>query len=151
LRGAISDQLDRFRDLYGADPTHLDGHNHIHLNPTVLVSLPAGLAVRPAADAAGFTGRALAPRRIRDWTLARRHPTVDHFFALTSVHPDLGGAGLERALGLAAHGSVEVMVHPDRDATFEVISRDDWSERLAGRRLGSYGHLRPVARLRSRG
>jgi predicted glycoside hydrolase/deacetylase ChbG (UPF0249 family) len=151
VREAISDQLDRFRDLYGADPTHVDGHNHIHLNPTVLVSLPGGWAVRPAADAGGPQRRVLVPRRIRDWTLARRHPTVEYFFAITSVHPALGGAGLERALGLAAHGSVELMVHPDRDATFEVIGSDDWRGRLAGRRLGSYADLRPGAGLGCRG
>jgi predicted glycoside hydrolase/deacetylase ChbG (UPF0249 family) len=32
----IEDQLERFRDLVGAAPTHLDSHHDAHLNPDVL-------------------------------------------------------------------------------------------------------------------
>src|SRR5947209_15703921 len=40
----VRDQLDAFRALYGREPTHIDGHHHVHLTPTVLRSpvLPDG-------------------------------------------------------------------------------------------------------------
>jgi predicted glycoside hydrolase/deacetylase ChbG (UPF0249 family) len=142
IRAAIADQVERFHELYGSEPTHLDGHNHVHLNPTVLLCLPAGWSVRPAHDPSVNGARAAVWRRGRDLAVTWRHPTVDHFFALAAVHPALGGTGLERALGLAGSESVEIMVHPDDDRTYEVLVQSNWREHLAARRLGSYSDLR---------
>jgi chitin disaccharide deacetylase len=41
----LRDQLERFRELVGADPTHLDSHQHVHGSPPVL-----GIARRMAAE-----------------------------------------------------------------------------------------------------
>ena len=141
MRRVIADQLREFRALYGSEPTHLDGHNHAHLNPTALLCLPAGRAVRPAFEYGRPVGHVLAPRVLRDSMLARRHPTVDHFFPLPRIHPDLGGTGIERAFGLALSDSVEIMVHPDHDATFDILVGAAWKEMLSGYRLGTYRDL----------
>jgi hypothetical protein len=34
----IADQLARFRELHGADPTHVEGHHHGRLIPTALIA-----------------------------------------------------------------------------------------------------------------
>jgi chitin disaccharide deacetylase len=35
VRAELRHQLDRFRELLGKDPTHLDSHQHVHLQPVV--------------------------------------------------------------------------------------------------------------------
>ena len=141
VRRSIADQLECFRTLYGAEPTHIDGHNHIHLNPTVLACLPRGCATRPA-HVDGRQGPTKLPQRARDRALSRRHLTVARFFPLTSIHPQLGGSGLEAALALADATTVEVMVHPAQDPDFEVLTSSEWTALLGGYRLGSYRDLR---------
>ena len=37
---AVSDQLERFEELYGQPPTHVDGHNHVHACPNVALAAP---------------------------------------------------------------------------------------------------------------
>jgi predicted glycoside hydrolase/deacetylase ChbG (UPF0249 family) len=143
-RGAIRDQLACFRALYGGEPTHLDGHNHIHLNPTVFACLPKGIAIRPAHDIEspsrlGRLGR--LPQRLRHALLAGWHPTVDHFLPVVRLHPAFGGSGLERALALADRESVELMVHPAEARVFSVLREPAWPSLLTGHRLGSYADL----------
>lgn len=33
VRGELEAQLSRFRELLGRDPTHVDGHQHVHVLP----------------------------------------------------------------------------------------------------------------------
>jgi len=141
IKRAVADQLEQFHQLYGGEPTHLDGHNHVHLNPTVLACLPTGYAVRPGHDSRRGLGQ--IPQRLRHAALARRHRTVDHFFPLTTLHPALGGRGLEGALALADTDSVELMVHPGAERIFTVLENHDWAARIAARPLGSYADVRP--------
>ena len=41
VRRAVEDQLAEFERLYGRPPTHIDGHQHVHLSPTVVLSWKA--------------------------------------------------------------------------------------------------------------
>ncbi len=141
VRAAVQDQIERFRELYGGEPTHLDGHNHVHLNPTILALLPDAYALRPAYDPITARPVLRTIRRARNRMLKRRHPTVDNFFPLTSIHPELGGRGLEQVLELALERSVEVMVHPAEDRVLAVLRSPQWREELAERRLGTYRDL----------
>jgi hypothetical protein len=127
MRAVVADQLREFVELYGTEPTHLDGHEHAHLNPTSLVCLPSRLALRPAHDPGGDRqGR--TPR-----------PPAS---ALSAVHPALGGAGLDHALELAASYPVEIMVHLDRDGSCVVVRESAWTTAIRRCRLGSYTDLR---------
>ena len=141
FRQVVADQLAEFRRLFGAAPTHIDGHNHAHLNPTALLALPRGVAVRPAYRSPGRRGLTRIPLTIRDRVLLARHPAPDHFFALDVLHGDLGGSGLEHALELARMATVEIMVHPDRDPADAVLHARSWAAALADVRLGSYADL----------
>jgi predicted glycoside hydrolase/deacetylase ChbG (UPF0249 family) len=139
MRAAVEDQLERFRTIYRREPTHIDGHQHVHLNPSVLLSLPREFRVRPGSECEGRLGRPL--RRLRTAALDLRHGTVSRMFALETLHPALGGAGLDRVLELARRRTVEIMVHPDRAGDWQALTDPQWRHQLAGTRLGSYAEL----------
>lgn len=155
LLAEVRSQLERFRQLTGRLPTHLDSHHHVHRQPAVLAALVAvgrehRLPVRNASPAVG--------RRLREAGV----PTTDLF-----VEGFLGeGATLETLLELfrsaaaAGPGATEVMCHPARpdDALRAESTYADERERelevltdpaaraalaVAGLRLGHFGHLRP--------
>lgn len=147
LRGAVdqalSDQLGKFQELYGHAPTHVDGHNHVHISPNVLFSksLPRGIKVRNSHDYAGALGD--SPKVLRRALIRGRFATTDSFFSIRSIHPDFGGSGLEEALGLARERPVEVMVHPHWEDEYELLKSDGWRRAIAGLPLGSYEDLKP--------
>ncbi len=137
----ISDQLSAFRAIYRMEPTHIDGHNHGHLNPTSLAVLPRGVPVRPAHDPGSRRGLRALPFAVRNRVLAARHPGPERFFPLTAISPELGGSGLHAALQLAQDAAVEIMVHPDRDDTDAVLRSAAWRDAVSGLRVGSYADL----------
>lgn len=141
IRRVIADQLEAFRRLFGTEPTHLDGHNHAHLNPTALLTLPRGMPCRPGYHDPSRQGLRRLPWALRDRLLSARHPVPDYFFALAGIHPQLGGEGVERALGLAQSSTVEIMAHPDHGDTDALLHSLAWATALAGLRLGTYADL----------
>lgn len=139
VRVAVADQLRRFEELYRRAPTHVDGHNHVHLNPNVLRALPAGIKLRTSHDFEGRLGD--SPKVLRRALLRRRFVTTDSFFSIRSLHPRLGGEGLVSALERSRERSVEVMVHPHWQDEYELLTAPDWREAIAGLPLGSYEEL----------
>lgn len=140
LRGAeaqlvgevVAEQLERFRELYG-EPTHVDGHHHVHLHPAAQAAIPAELPVRPPLrhprKAAGRMTR--EERAVHKRFLAPRWA-----FAFEHVHPALGGYGLD-ALGRADSEVLEVMAHPT-DGQHDALAADPWRRALERFKLGSY-------------
>jgi predicted glycoside hydrolase/deacetylase ChbG (UPF0249 family) len=106
-------QIDEYRELYGSDPTRIDGHHHMHLCANVLFGhlLPSGTKVRrnfsfnPGEK--GLFNRSY--RRFVDGLLARRHRITDYFFSLPPLEP---ASRLERIFSLASESEVEVETHP---------------------------------------
>jgi len=139
VAAAVDDQLTRFRLTFDREPTHIDGHQHVHLSPTVLLSLPRGLRVRPGRECEGRLGRPL--RRLRTAVLDWRHGTVRRMYALESLHPQLGGHGLDEAFRLSKVMTVEIGVHPHRRGDWRVLCTEDWTRRLASVSSGSYAGL----------
>jgi chitin disaccharide deacetylase len=142
----ISDQLARFQVLYGRPPTHIDGHQHMHLVPNALLAraLRSVRRCRPPVnrtphESAGYkrATRAAWGRLVR-----RRFLTTDWCFSLRSLHPELGGAGVEERLERATEASVEVFVHPGYPDELPLLRSDDWRERLGRHRIGTYAELR---------
>jgi predicted glycoside hydrolase/deacetylase ChbG (UPF0249 family) len=145
IEECIADQLDGFRDLYGREPTHIDGHEHVHQALTVMFarSLPAGASMRPSFTflrgeksifnrlARGFVNRLMRVRFC----------SPRYVFDLREIHPELGGAGLERKLDLSSTDAVEVMTHPARPDERAILLDDGWVSLLRGRRLGGYDDL----------
>jgi predicted glycoside hydrolase/deacetylase ChbG (UPF0249 family) len=139
LRDAIRDQLDEFRRLYGHDPTHIDGHHHVHITPDVLQVLPRDIPIRQTLSAT--PGARSLPRRLKHRWIASRFRTTDEFWAFYQLHPDLWGEGFGPAIERARSGSVEIMCHPSCPEELELLLTDAWLQLLAGARLGAYGDL----------
>jgi len=145
IEACIAEQLGTFRRLYGHEPAHVDGHEHVHQALGVLLarSLPSGVKMRPS-----FTfmpGEKSLPNRLTRTFVNRvmrsRFRTPRYFFSIRDMHPALGGAGLERKLALADEHSVEVMTHPSVPDERTILLGDEWAACLRGRRVGAYADL----------
>lgn len=141
----IADQLAAFERLYGRAPTHVDGHQHMHLALNALFAR----ALRPVVKYRGAVTRRptesarpkRAVRALVDRLVRMRFSTTDWCMSIRSLHPALGGAGIDQALGRAEHDSFELMVHPGYDDERAVLSSPDWGVLLAPYRLGSFEDL----------
>lgn len=146
VRQCIADQLACFRALYGCDPTHVDGHNHAHLSPTVLMALPKGTVTRTAETAPGANrGLGGAARRARHAFIAHRHLTTEYFLAIDRLGGSPDAEAVERLLGPADRATVEIMTHPDRDKDYGVLLSGQWLEALQRHTVGSFQALRALA------
>ncbi|HET8541448.1 MAG TPA: ChbG/HpnK family deacetylase [Anaeromyxobacter sp.] len=102
---AVRRQLDAFRALRGAEPTHLDSHKHAHAAPGILDAFAA------VAAAAGLPVRALdAP--MRRALRARGVATADAFLGDAARRPAWTRDALLAALGALGEGVTELMAHP---------------------------------------
>jgi predicted glycoside hydrolase/deacetylase ChbG (UPF0249 family) len=153
----VRSQLERFRELTGRLPTHLDSHHHCHRLPVVLEALIAlarehRLPVRNASPAVG--------RRLRAAGLPTTDAFVERFFGDEARLETL----LEILRGIGA-GSTEVMCHPaypdepllaestyaaERARELEVLTDPAARAAIAGGglRLGHFGHLEASGRRR---
>jgi predicted glycoside hydrolase/deacetylase ChbG (UPF0249 family) len=134
-------QADEFLRLYGKTPSHIDGHQHMHLCANMLadVIIPVGQRVRRNFSFKSAEKRWLNRtfRRASDWWLSRNYVLTDYFFAL-SHH--LSSAALDRIISLSRTSSVELMTHPVRhdEQTFLIGAV---RERLGGERAGTYANV----------
>jgi chitin disaccharide deacetylase len=133
LADVISDQLECFRASFG-EPSHLDGHHHIHIHPAVLEHLPRDVPIRPILSA---PSRAEPRPSRRERLLRRQFRSPDLCFAFEHVHPSLGGDGLA-ALESARQRTLEVMTHPQRKPEQEALMSAEWRTALSALTLGSY-------------
>lgn len=141
---SVDDQLQRFRVLYGQDPLHVDGHNHVHACPDVFLS--GGLDRQtPMRTAQTPAGRRRSPgnlvRAARTAAIKRRFQTPEYFFSIRNIHPEFGGKGLAYVLELSDRASVEIMVHPGFPDEHGILMSDSWNRALDGRKLGSFRSL----------
>ncbi len=133
LEDVIADQLEHFRESFG-EPSHLDGHHHIHIHPAVLEHLPRDLPIRPILSVPSRAGARPARRERR---LRRRFRSPDLCFGFEHVHPSLGGDGL-KALEPARRRTLEIMTHPQRKPERQALMSADWRTVLSTMTLGSY-------------
>lgn len=140
----IADQLVRFEELYGTPPTHIDGHQHVHLCPNVLFArtLPKATKMRSGLERFERERSPLgAIRRLRRRLISMRFSSTDYLFDISEVDPRTGGTEPPTKLRLADSASVEVMAHPGFDHELERLCSDEWGEALRHRRLGSFADL----------
>lgn len=141
VRHCVEDQLESFRRLYGREPTHVDGHNHVHLNPAVLFALPAHLPVRTATRPPTWRTPTDLARLARHGAIRARYGSTNLVFDVTTVHPRLGGTGLESCLALARERSLELITHPAHAPQAELLRAPEWLASIAELRLGSFEDL----------
>lgn len=140
LRGlferVIMDQFERFHDLYGRAPVHVDGHEHAHLAFNVLFSgaLEKGTALRCGGAVTGSPAR-----RVRQWILKRRFRTPDLLRSLETFYPCWDR--LSEELAVAHEVSLEVSTHPEWPDNYARLLSPEWTCALSEHRLGSYADL----------
>lgn len=127
----VEAQFAEFRRLYGREPAHVDGHQHMHLCANVLLQrlLPAGARVRRSFSFARGQKSALNRwyRAGVDRTLTRRHRLVDQFFSLTQ---QLKAGRLDVVAALACEGDVELMAHPAWPHEYDYLMGDAFATLL---------------------
>jgi predicted glycoside hydrolase/deacetylase ChbG (UPF0249 family) len=138
---AVNDQLERFRQLFGREPTHFDGHNHVHLCPNVALALPEGAKVRTALGIAPPGGRMARLLALRQRLTLRDRLTTRYFLNITGIQEGFVEGGPASLLGLARESSVEVMVHPGFGHEYTLLMASGWGEWTEGLRHGSYADL----------
>ncbi len=137
----VADQWERFIELYGRPPTHVDGHHHSHLAANVILggSLPRGIAIRNAlSDVDRRSPVTDLLRAARQRFVLSRFRSTDYFFSIETVWPGLEGPPPEKHLGLSRRNSVEVMVHPAYPSEYEPLQSRDWVEALRRLPTGTF-------------
>jgi predicted glycoside hydrolase/deacetylase ChbG (UPF0249 family) len=135
-------QANEFQRIFGKAPSHLDGHQHMHLSSNVLFQgiIPEGARVRRSFSFAPGE-KSMVNRFYRstvDRFLQRKHRTTDFFFALSHHLPV---AHLQRVAVLAEQYSVELMTHPQVAREYECLMSDDYAALIGGISVGSYSAL----------
>jgi len=150
IERAIGDQLAEFRRLYGREPSHFDGHEHIHQSLAVLAArtFPPAARMRPSFTYLPGEKSALnrSVRALINRALHARFNAPRYFFSIRDMHPQLGGIAMEEKLALSSGSSVEVMTHPGWDDERAILLDPSWGTLLAPRRLGRYEELEAGAR-----
>jgi predicted glycoside hydrolase/deacetylase ChbG (UPF0249 family) len=144
VEGETASQLAAFGDLYGRRPTHVDGHKHVQVSPTV-ASTPAlsGLMLRPAFTDPPNGRRVLRlARRARHRLLLASHGGADRLLSLQSMSEDLLAGRRPAALDGLGGEIVEVMAHPGLPDERSLLETAAWADALRSEPLGSYADLR---------
>jgi hypothetical protein len=139
----VEDQLTEFRRHFG-EPTHLDGHHHVHVHSAVLDALPGRYPVRPVITPTSMLGT----RDRRQRRIHRRFVAPDGTVDFRHLHPALGGEGFA-VLDAAREGTLEVMTHPQPDDERAALLSDEWRSAIADLRRGSFADLGAAARTAS--
>jgi predicted glycoside hydrolase/deacetylase ChbG (UPF0249 family) len=135
-------QAEEFKRLYGIEPSHVDGHQHMHLCANMLVDeiIPKDKKVR--RNFSFLKGeKSLVNRGYRhcvDKWLARRYRLTDYFFGLSTC---LQRDGLERVLALAKTANVELMIHAIVPDEYSYLMSDAFGSMKSGVPIGSFANL----------
>jgi predicted glycoside hydrolase/deacetylase ChbG (UPF0249 family) len=135
-------QAKEFLRLFGRTPSHVDGHQHMHLCSNILLQglIPKGATVRRS-----FSFRLgqkscfnRAYRACVDQLLQMNYQTTDFFFALSQHLPV---ARLTPIVGLARTHSVELMVHPQVGREYDCLMSEAYAAAVNNVQVGSYASL----------
>ena len=135
-------QFDEFERLYGASPSHINGHHHMHLCTNMLLDtiIPIGQKVRRHFTFARGEKSSLNRiyRSVINKFLARRYLTTDYLFSLSER---IKTGRLSRALELAKTSSVELETHPELGEEFEWLIGNACVQAVSNLEKGTYSQL----------
>jgi predicted glycoside hydrolase/deacetylase ChbG (UPF0249 family) len=144
-RRCVEEQFDDFAALYGATPTHVDGHQHGHMSTAALWALlRRGVPTIRRSFTFRPSDKSVLNRALRfalNSCLSLRFRSTDRFYSIRDLHPQLGGHGLDKALAEAQHLDVEIMVHPGIRDEYEILMAGEWAQLIADVPRGSYRDL----------
>jgi chitin disaccharide deacetylase len=142
FREVIQAQYGEFFRLYYRAPSHLNGHQHMHLATNILIDeiIPQGTKVRRSFSFQSGE-KSIVNRLYRasvDRLLSRHHRMTNYFFAL-SQHLTL--TRLEQVISLSKNWNVELMAHPQIRQEYELLMSDDCGVALSRTRLAGFREL----------
>lgn len=123
FRDLVGAQLEEHRRLYGAAPSRIDGHHHMHLCANVLFGglLPAGTIVRRNFSFQPGEKGALN-RMYRKWLdrrIEKDHPVTHYFFSIEPVEKQ---ERLKKIADLSRSSLVELETHPINPEEFRFLT-----------------------------
>jgi chitin disaccharide deacetylase len=142
VRDCFNAQIAEFVRLYHSEPTHIDGHHHIHLCTNLLLSraIPSRYKIRKGVSFEPGQ-RSLINRMYRNIVneiVERKHPVVDRFFILDEV---LMRSGIHDITSLANRCDVELCVHPGTPEDFRYLMGGYYHGALSTAKIGRYSEL----------
>lgn len=135
-------QLAEFFRLYGGAPSHIDGHQHMHLSANMRFDkiIPKGEKVR--RNFSFWPGeKSILNRSYRyfiDRRLVRRYRTTDYFFSLNRC---LIEGSIQRVAELAKGARVELMAHPALREERDFLMSERFSAIFGGVPTMNYSEL----------
>jgi predicted glycoside hydrolase/deacetylase ChbG (UPF0249 family) len=131
-------QWEEFQRLYGEQPSHVDGHQHMHLCANMVIDrvIPRICAVRRSFHF--FNGEKSAANRLyrrflNQW-VSRNFISTDYFFDIEPMVDDR----LLRIVALSRISTVELMVHPERMPHLDYLLSDRFHAFLKRARAGTW-------------
>lgn len=122
FRYAFDAQIEEYRRLFREDPTHIDGHHHMHLCLNMVLGrlIPPGMRVRRNFT---FASGEKDPvnrfyRKLMDRWLLRRYICSDSFFSIEPIE-DL--PRLRAIVRLGRQENVELMTHPGKGDEYSFL------------------------------
>lgn len=106
VRTEVRAQLDRFRELTGRRPTHLDSHHHSHRHPTIYRAL---IEVATELDVPVRCSSEEVASALRDAGVRSTDRFVERFFGEEAT-----ASVLAEILRSCRSGTTEIMCHPGR-------------------------------------
>ncbi|MCI0540292.1 MAG: ChbG/HpnK family deacetylase [Verrucomicrobiales bacterium] len=135
-------QVAEFLRLYGALPSHIDGHQHMHLCTNLLFSrvIPSGTRMRRNFTFLPGEKSVLnrAYRKLVDWWLSRKYHLPDHFFCILQSKR---AGRMNRIAKLAKSSNVELMTHPVVAEESQYLMSCDFASLLRGLQVVPYAYL----------
>ena len=138
----VKGQIEEFSRLFGRNPSHFDGHQHMHLGTNMVMQglIPAGTKVRRSFSFLAGEKSSLN-RAYRAWIdarLERRHVVTRYFFALSQNMP---APRLDGLIDLARTSAVELMTHPEINGEFEYLMSEPFGLAIERAQIGDYSAL----------
>jgi len=142
FKSVFQAQLCEFRKLFGKEPSHIDGHHHLHLCANIIWInlLPKGIPVRR-----NFTFKKTQKslfnrlyRKIIDIKIMRRHIVTDYFYSLTDI---LKNNLIAEINALSKREKVEVMTHPIEKMEYQFLMGQEFGKIVDGTDCTTYNKI----------
>ena len=121
-------QFAEFRRLFKKEPSHINGHHHLHLCANMIIEkiFPENATVRRnftfTPEDKFFLNRYY--RKIIDYSLAKRYRLTDQFYSLYTC---IKNEKIKFVAEKAKTSDVEIMCHPVNELEFEYLMSDEFS------------------------
>ena len=142
FRYTFQEQLKEFLCLYGEEPSHLNGHHHLHLCSNMLMDRIIGKGEKVRRSFSFQPGEKnmvnRTYRQLVDRHLSANFRVTDYFFDLTGQYKK---DRLKRVSQLAKVASVELMTHPAVPEELAILSGKDYLDAIKNLEMGTYALL----------